>query len=100
MSTLNRADRVMLLQIAFAAANHRLDGQIEPMANVLPYLVKDPHDRTLCHALLLYGAGNNGAALNCLQAYTDDEADNLRQLILTAPSEPLPASASFQPSCR
>jgi type III secretion system SsaH family protein len=86
----------MLLQIAFAAANHRLRPQIEAMSNALPHLVSDERDLALCQAFLLCGAGDHSAALNCLQSYAEDtEADMLRQLICTAPVDTPATQFSF-----
>jgi type III secretion system SsaH family protein len=69
--------RRLLLECAFAAANHGIRSQLEPMLQALPLLLKDEHDLTLATAFLLAGSGRFGEA----RAYVESIADTRAKLL-------------------
>lgn len=81
MSELPRDTRRLLVELAFAAADHRLARQIRAFIEAMPYLVDDANDRALCLARLHMQSGDLAAARACLADRQDDQALFMATLI-------------------
>jgi type III secretion system SsaH family protein len=81
MKNFDQSARRLLIQAAFAAANHRLGWQIEALYAILPDIVEDERDRELVRAVMLYGLRNRDEALMKIAGRDDPEACAVRALI-------------------
>jgi type III secretion system SsaH family protein len=81
MKNFDQNARRLLIQAAFAAANHRLAWQIEALYAILPDLVEDECDRQLCRAVMLSGLRRRDEALMQIAGRDDPEARAVRALI-------------------
>lgn len=81
MKALDQSARRLLIQAAFAAANHRLVSQIEALYALLPELVDDEDDRQLCRAIMLAGLSRSDEALALIAPRDDPEARAVRSVV-------------------
>ncbi|WP_051376779.1 EscG/YscG/SsaH family type III secretion system needle protein co-chaperone [Burkholderia sp. WSM2232] len=81
MKALDQSARRLLIQAAFAAANHRLASQIEALYALLPELVDDEGDRQLCRAIMLAGLNRGDEALALIARRDDPEARAVRAVL-------------------
>ncbi|WP_074013873.1 EscG/YscG/SsaH family type III secretion system needle protein co-chaperone [Candidatus Sodalis sp. SoCistrobi] len=81
MTMLADTDRRLLVEIACAGVNHGYRRQVRAMLPALPYLVPDESLRAACHAFLLFGLDEIGAARGCLAQATGPEAETLGAIL-------------------
>lgn len=81
MRPLPREVRRLLVELAFAAGNQRLLGEIEVFLDTLDLLVDDEHDRAICRAHLYMQSGRLAEARACLGERNDPPALLLAMLI-------------------
>ena len=65
-------DRRLLVMIALAAANHRLEGAIKSFIPVLPELITDTQDCAFIRGVLLLGLGRVDEARASLVLLSDE----------------------------
>lgn len=75
--------RRLLVQLGFAAAHHRLRGELPAFIGAVPLLIDDEGDRALLLARLLMESGDLAAARACLAGRDDPHAMLLAQLLST-----------------
>ncbi|MBO4123480.1 DUF1039 domain-containing protein [Cupriavidus gilardii] len=81
MQPLPREVRRLLVELAFAAGNQRLHGEIEVFLDTIDLLVDDEQDRAICRAHLYMQSGRLVEARACLGERNDPPALLLATLI-------------------
>lgn len=81
MTMLAKADRQLLVEIACAGVNHGYRQQVHAMLPALPCLVPDESLRAACHAFLLFGLDEIGAARALLAHAKGPEAETLTTIL-------------------
>lgn len=81
MYELPRQTRRLLVELAFAAADHRMARQIRAFIEAMPLVVHDTDDRALCLARLHMQNGDLAAARACLAGRDDPHALFMATLI-------------------
>lgn len=76
--------RRLLVELAFAAADHRLQRPLRAFIAAIPDLIDDERDRALCLARLHMQCGDLAAARACLADRTDPQAMFMAALIAGA----------------
>lgn len=99
MQPLSREVRRLLVELAFAAANQRLRGEIEVFLDTLDLLVDDEQDRAICRAHLYMQSGRLVEAGACLGERNDSRALLLAMLI-AARRDAATAPRVISPSAR
>lgn len=82
---LSDEERRLLLEVMFAGVNHGLLAQVEGMIAVLPDLIPDPQQRTLCMAVLLAGLNQPQKAQQTLACVDLPEAEVMRAVVFPDP---------------
>ncbi|MDF9429083.1 DUF1039 domain-containing protein [Cupriavidus gilardii] len=81
MQPLPREVKRLLVELAFAAANQRLRGEIDVFLDTIDLLIDDEQDRAICRAHLYMQSGRLVEARACLGERNDPPALLLAMLI-------------------